>query len=285
MSSHSTSRQSSNDDAAAAPSRSSFARLRKGAESAAEVTRSDEMGVETMDGLTSAPSILIGGCIMFVDPNAEVKRIRQLPALRRASERRKTPATEHEGQGPAVSHDAFPRRHPASRPKILRMPSTPPQKISFLRASSTASSARSDVTSSSLTITRTTMDFTRATSDSHTSRRVESHFTWATSFTRAASDSHASRRVTDGGEGRGQGGHVEAGASRTRPFVRSARFGEPADWGQSASLQLPGDFYRKGESTELLPRGGGGGVLGKWHGGFPASETPVVMLHVLMTDE
>ena len=226
-------------------------RIRDTAESAAEATRvrrwstrSDEQAVETMQGLTSAPSILIGGCIMFLDPTADVTRIRQLPSLQRDAGVR----PKHAGQGPAVSRDAFLRRLPASRPKFLRKPSTEssadqasvtsisrksPQitrgrspavanplftagtspQISESRTSSVAS-ARSDGASLSLAITRTPSDdlFTRANSDL---------------FTRATSDSHATTRIE----------RSVTGQARTRPFVRSARFGEPADWGLSATVR------------------------------------------------
>jgi hypothetical protein len=101
----------------------------------------------------------------------------------------------------------------------------------------------------------------------------------AFAITRTSPGPHTSRRVT--GIPRARPSSFD---QRARPFIRSARFGEPADWVQSASLRSQrasrsgdflgdrGDLLRQTEScpendsTEnqqsFSPAAGGGGSSG-----------------------
>ncbi|KAJ1477224.1 hypothetical protein T484DRAFT_1963803 [Baffinella frigidus] len=197
---------------------------------------SDEMAAETMHDLTSAPSILMAGCPFFMNPNDEFKRIHQLPLLCPAvSDGSSRIPRRLQGKAPAVSCYAFPRRLPACHSKILRAPSTTSSvpRASPRNAFPNSTSHRSSQTS-----------FSRAPSTADSFSRASSAASSdgaASSFTimRSPSDSHTSRSVT--------------GQPRARPFVRSSRFGEPADWPESASLR----WQRASRSSSPVGEGGG----------------------------
>ncbi|KAJ1469163.1 hypothetical protein T484DRAFT_1852632 [Baffinella frigidus] len=171
------------------------------------ITSSDELASEVMKGLTNAPKMLFVG--MFLNPDADVKKIRQLPTLRKDPGMQKPlwqrPITRSgrispDADIPAVPRDPFPE--PISHSKSLRVASTAIQAFTRL---SGASSSR--------------VSAWRSTSSCQSTSSACSDLSEAGTFrprARRASVSDVTRQKS------------------VRTFAPSSRFGDPADWKKGA---------------------------------------------------
>jgi hypothetical protein len=167
---------------------------------------SDEHASETMKDLTSAPRMLVGGSFVYLDPNADVKKIKQLPSIRKDIGTTKLwqRTLSLEAHIPAVPRDTLPRDS-VSRTKSL--PFTVVQAAARLSSGSSLLKSRRASTASTCSDAAEDFSVRRA--------RVRSF-----SF----SDAPPPTRV--------------AGQKSVRVFAPSSRFGDPADWKKGSSVSL-----------------------------------------------
>ncbi|KAJ1472472.1 hypothetical protein T484DRAFT_1975256, partial [Baffinella frigidus] len=182
---------------------------------------SDEHASETMKDLTSAPKMLVGGNFVFLDPTADVKKIKQLPSIRKDIGTTKLwqRTLSLEAHIPAVPRDTLPRE---TVPRTKSLPVAAIQAAARLSSGSPSLQARraSMPPACSLSGIDTTEDaFGRdLAEDAFSVRRARA---------RSLSDSDAPPR-----------GDRVAGQKSVRVFASSSRFGDPADWKKAASLSL-----------------------------------------------
>ncbi|KAJ1469146.1 hypothetical protein T484DRAFT_1982858 [Baffinella frigidus] len=167
---------------------------------------SDMHASETMKDLTSAPRMLVGGSFVFLDPNADVKKIKQLPSIRNDHGTRKPRqrTVSPEAHIPAVPRDTLPRDS-VSRTKSL--PFTVVQAAARFSSGTSLLKSRRASTASACSDVAEDFSVRRA--------RVRSF-----SF----SDAPPPTRV--------------AGQKSVRVFAPSSRFGDPADWKKGSSVSL-----------------------------------------------
>ena len=205
-------------------------------------TSSDELAAETMHNLTSAPRMLIGGRTVFINPNADVKRIQQRPSLRSDGVgvhrhwHRNAPSSGRisaEADVPSVPRDdCFPRH--ASTSKSLHLPFAAMQADTDMLSRSQSSSLKSRLSSTSSACSELAED-----GDGFRRPRAQS----------LVPDSSSPQKSL-------------ARQKSVRTFTPSARFGDPADWKRGASWK---QLIQRAQSSD----GSDAGV----HAGPPAGQS------------
>ncbi|KAJ1475569.1 hypothetical protein T484DRAFT_1967838 [Baffinella frigidus] len=203
---------------------------------------SNELAAETMKDLSSARSFIVGGSFVFLDPNSDIKKIRQLPKLRSEKTLPADNVRLHralsEAPTPAVPRDTFPQQKTVSRTKSMPFMAIQ-AAVRFSRGSSKLKSRVS--TSAEPTCSDTS-------ENSFSIRRAR-----ARSFSLEDDQPLRVDRVV--------------AQKSVRVFAPSSRFGVPSDWKKGASLswaQLnqrrtssePGVSRPEGESRPLRPATG-----------------------------
>ena len=177
-------------------------------------TSSDLLAVETMHDLTSAPRMLVGGRTVFLNPDTNLKRIKQLPSLR--VQRRGRISAEADML--VDPRDAFPRH--ISRVKSLQLYSAAIQAVSRMSSLSASSSLKSRVSSTSSSESDLEPTTSSPPADDVFETTPDRRFPRARSFS-VPNASSLQMSLTR--------------QKSVRTFAPSSRFGDPASWKRGAS--------------------------------------------------